>query len=162
MQLQGTAIWAKPPMPAQAIHRAIKKTVIPVQRFHYFADGSYATKNYDYNSVKVIGQDTDGNSLTGSYPATALERIAWRTIPMCHTQTMVDNTAQYIYDNLRITQLTGGFIVGHPNVGQEILDVINVKDDATRINKPYRVTGITFELDTSKGYFQQRLDLGGV
>jgi hypothetical protein len=152
-------IWRHPPQPQQRIRRV---TAWRNLLYHYFTDGSYTSKNYDYNQVKVIGQDTKGNNLTGTYPAGMADRIGLRTIQMCYTQAMVNTVAENIYNGLRITQLTGGFLISHPNVGQEVLDVIRVKDDAVRIDKEYRVTGITFEMDTSKGYFQQRLELGGV
>jgi len=132
---------------------------------HAIFSGIYAEQVFA-SRVRAIGRDSEDNrileeALDWDLLALAIDQLEQDYDPNLQTATRAQERADSILRTQQ-TQGTPATIVVPTNVGQELLDVVEVTDERCGINQEkYRVYAIQTDYDRRQGIYTQRLALCG-
>jgi hypothetical protein len=131
---------------------------------HAILSGRY-TEAVTVSRARAVGRDTSGNrimeeALDPDLSGLAIDILEQDYDPNLTTATRAQERADAILRTQQ-TQRTPATLVVPTNVGQEILDVIEVTDGRCGISaEKYRVQAIQTDYDRRQGRYDQRLTIG--
>ena len=159
---RGQEAFTKNPLPAEA--SCYSYSTNPANSMHPITSGSY-TAAVTLSRSRALGRDVSGNrileeALDWDFLQLAIDILQQDYDPNLQTSTRAQERADAILRTQQ-TQGTPATIVVPTNVGQELLDIVEVTDARCGIEQgKYRVTAIQTDYDRRKRQYDQRLTLG--
>jgi hypothetical protein len=131
---------------------------------HAILAGQYADQVF-LSRARAIGRDAEGNrilqeALDWDLLALAIDQLEQDYDPNLQTATRAQERADAILRQMSLRAERGNLVIP-TNVGQELLDVIEVTDERCGISEEkYRVLAIQTDYDRRQGKYEQRLTIG--
>jgi len=130
--------------------------------FHVIITAVYSIDAPDINRIFIIGQDAtgadvSGNAITQADVDLVGERLDVRHDPAIPSAAAASAVATALLAAARMEGKHGTMTIP-PHCGLELWDVLSVYDEVANQNTSYRVSGYTFEYDTSQGTYRHTLD----
>jgi len=131
---------------------------------HAILAGQY-TQAVTLSRSRAVGRDTDGNpilreSFDWDLLSLALDELHQQYDPNLQTAARAQERADALLREASLRAERGNLVIP-TNVGQELLDVVEVTDERCGISQEnYRVQAIRTDYDRRHGRYEQRLTLG--
>jgi hypothetical protein len=162
---RGQEAFTKNPLPAEASsYSYVAPAIASASAGHPILSGQY-TDAVTPSRTRAIGQDVDANRIVQDafdwdLLELAIDELEQVYDPNLQTTTRAQERADAMLRTQQ-TQRTPATIVVHTNVGQELLDVVEVTDLRCGIDQEkYRALAIQTDYDRRQGKYDQRLALG--
>ena len=132
---------------------------------HAIASGKY-TDAVTVSRARAIGRDSSDNrileeALDPDLSGLAIDILEQVYDPNLQTATRAQERADALLRDASLSRFIGSNLTVPTNVGQELLDVVEVTDQRCGISEQnYRVLAIHADYDRRKGVYDQRLTIG--